>query len=124
MWLALKGNSVQRDVFFERYFSFGGVTPLVLLVLLPRTHRLKFLQRFDLRIIPGLVETHFSNVRFHGNDSRAEKVYEGVKPLTGADIAEVVFYAASAPAHVQIAEVLVLATHQANGSVLHRDTSK
>ena len=73
---------------------------------------------------PGLVETHFSNVRFHGNDSRAEKVYEGVKPLTGADIAEVVFYAASAPAHVQIAEVLVLATHQANGSVLHRGTSK
>lgn len=44
---------------------------------------------------PGLVETHFSNVRFHGNDTRAEKVYEGVKPLTGADIAEVVFYAAS-----------------------------
>lgn len=73
---------------------------------------------------PGLVETHFSNVRFHGNDARAEKVYEGVKPLTGADIAEVVFYAASAPAHVQIAEVLVLATHQANGSVLHRNTLK
>lgn len=73
---------------------------------------------------PGLVETHFSNVRFHGNDARAEKVYEGVKSLTGTDIAEVVFYAASAPAHVQIAEVLVLATHQANGSVLHRDTSK
>lgn len=73
---------------------------------------------------PGLVETHFSNVRFHGNDTRAEKVYEGVKPLTGSDIAEVVFYAASAPAHVQIAEVLVLATHQASGSVLHRDTSK
>ena len=73
---------------------------------------------------PGLVETHFSNIRFHGNESRAEKVYEGVKPLTGADIAEVVFYAASAPAHVQIAEVLVLATHQASGSVLHRDTSK
>ena len=73
---------------------------------------------------PGLVETHFSNVRFHGDDARADKVYEGVKPLTGTDIAEVVFYAASAPAHVQIAEVLVLATHQANGSVLHRDTSK
>ena len=73
---------------------------------------------------PGLVETHFSNVRFHGDDARADKVYEGVKPLTGADIAEVVFYAASAPAHVQIAEVLVLATHQANGSVLYRDTSK
>ena len=73
---------------------------------------------------PGLVETHFSNVRFHGDDGRADKVYEGVKPLTGADIADVAFYAASAPAHVQIAEVLVLATHQASGSVLHRDTSK
>ena len=73
---------------------------------------------------PGLVETNFSNVRFHGDDARADKVYEGVKPLTGADIADVVFYAASAPAHVQIAEVLVLATHQASGSVLHRGTKK
>ena len=42
--------------------------------------------------------------------------------LPGTDIADVVFYAASAPAHVQIAEVLVLATHQASGSVLHRET--
>ena len=73
---------------------------------------------------PELVETNFSNVRFHGDDARADKVYHGVKPLTGTDIADVVFYAASAPAHVQIAEVLVLATHQANGSVLHRDASK
>ena len=73
---------------------------------------------------PGLVETNFSNVRFHGDDARADKVYHGVKPLTGTDIADVVFYAASAPAHVQIAEVLVLAPHQANGSVLHRDASK
>ena len=72
----------------------------------------------------GLVETNFYNVRFHGDDARADKVYHGVKPLTGTDIADVVFYAASAPAHVQIAEVLVLATHQANGSVLHRDASK
>ena len=67
---------------------------------------------------PGLVQTNFSNVRFHGDDARAESVYKGVKPLTGDDIADVAFYAASAPAHVQIAEVLILATHQANGSVL------
>ena len=66
---------------------------------------------------PGLVQTNFSNVRFHGDDARADNVYKGVKPLTGDDIADVAFYAASAPAHVQIAEVLVLATHQANGSV-------
>ena len=70
---------------------------------------------------PGLVETHFSNVRFHGDDARADKVYEGITPLNGGDIADVAFYAASAPEHVQIAEVLVLATHQANGTVIHRD---
>ncbi|AFJ07899.1 short chain dehydrogenase [Prevotella intermedia] len=69
---------------------------------------------------PGLVQTNFSNVRFHGDDARADNVYKGVKPLTGDDIADVAFYAASAPAHVQIAEVLVLATHQANGSVIVR----
>ena len=69
---------------------------------------------------PGLVQTNFSNVRFHGDDARAESVYIGVKPLTGDDIADVAFYAASAPAHVQIAEVLILATHQANGSVIAR----
>ncbi len=71
-------------------------------------------------IKPGLVETHFSNVRFHGDDARADKVYEGITPLNGDDIADVVYYAASAPAHVQIAEVLVLATHQANGTVIFR----
>ena len=69
---------------------------------------------------PGLVQTNFSNVRFHGDDARADNVYKGVKPLTGDDIADVAFYAASAPAHVQIAEVLVLATHQASGSVIVR----
>jgi Short-chain alcohol dehydrogenase of unknown specificity len=70
---------------------------------------------------PGLVETHFSNVRFHGDDERADKVYKGITPLTGADIADVAYYAASAPEHVQIAEVLILATHQASGTVIHRD---
>ena len=72
-------------------------------------------------IKPGLVETNFSRVRFHGDCERADKVYKGIKPRTGTDIADVAFYAASAPAHVQIAEVLVLATHQASGSVMHRE---
>ena len=70
---------------------------------------------------PGLVETNFSNVRFHGDTERADNVYKGITPLTGDDIADVVYYAASAPKHVQIAEVLVLATHQANGSVIYRN---
>ncbi len=69
---------------------------------------------------PGLVETNFSNVRFHGDKVRAANVYLGIKPLTGNDIADVAVYAANAPAHVQIAEVLILATHQASGSVIIR----
>lgn len=70
---------------------------------------------------PGLVETNFSNIRFHGDNERADNVYKGITPLTGADIADVAFYAASAPKHVQIAEVLILATHQASGSFIHRE---
>ena len=69
---------------------------------------------------PGLVETNFSNVRFHGDTERASNVYKGIRPLTGDDIADVALYAAQAPAHVQIAEVLILATHQASGSVICR----
>lgn len=69
---------------------------------------------------PGLVETNFSNIRFHGDEQRAATVYKGIKPLTGDDIADVAVYAANAPEHVQIAEVLILATHQASGSVIVR----
>lgn len=69
---------------------------------------------------PGLVETNFSNIRFRGDTERAANVYKGIKPLTGDDIADVAVFAANAPAHVQIAEVLILATHQASGSVIVR----
>ena len=72
---------------------------------------------------PGLVETNFSNIRFHGDNDRAANVYKGIQPLTGDDIADVAVYASNAPAHVQIAEVLILATHQASGSVIVRNAS-
>lgn len=70
---------------------------------------------------PGLVETNFSNVRFHGDKAKADNVYKGITPLSGDDIADVVFYAANAPEHVQIAEVLVTATHQGNSYVVARN---
>ncbi len=73
---------------------------------------------------PGLVETNFSVVRFHGDQDRADTVYKGIQPLTGQDIADVVMYAANAPEHVQIAEVLVLATHQANGFTISKDPNR
>jgi len=70
---------------------------------------------------PGLVETSFSNVRFRGDDERADGVYKGITPLTGPDVADVAFFAASAPEHVQIAEVLILATHQASSAVVYKE---
>ncbi|WP_302536098.1 SDR family NAD(P)-dependent oxidoreductase [Phocaeicola coprophilus] len=71
-------------------------------------------------IKPGMVETNFSVIRFRGDQDKADAVYKGIRPLTGDDIADVVYYAASAPAHVQIAEVLVMPTYQATGTVCHR----
>lgn len=71
-------------------------------------------------IKPGMVETNFSVIRFRGDQQKADAVYEGIQPLTGDDIADVIYYAASAPAHVQIAEVLVMPTYQATGTICHR----
>ena len=70
---------------------------------------------------PGLVDTEFSMVRFHGDDERADNVYLGLRPLTGDDIAETVYYCASRPAHIQIAEVIIFPTAQRSVTVVHRD---
>ncbi len=71
-------------------------------------------------IKPGLVETNFSVVRYRGDKEAADNFYKGIKPLSGSDVAESVYFAASAPAHVQVAEILVLATNQATSNVTHR----
>lgn len=65
-------------------------------------------------IRPGMVETEFSVVRFHGDQNRADNVYKGLKPLTGDDIAEAIVWAASQPAHVNISEIVLTPTAQAD----------
>ncbi len=67
-------------------------------------------------IHPGAVETEFSLVRFHGNKERAEKVYEGFTPLYENDIAEAVLFAVTRPPHVNINELVIMPTAQANSS--------
>ncbi|WP_416670515.1 SDR family oxidoreductase [Egbenema bharatensis] len=69
---------------------------------------------------PGLVETEFSQVRFHGDTERARTVYEGLTPLTPGDIAEVVLFCATRPPHVSISDVLILATDQATATMVNR----
>ncbi|MCX7984880.1 MAG: SDR family oxidoreductase [Bacteroidetes bacterium] len=73
---------------------------------------------------PGLVETEFSYVRFHGDVHRAKKVYENIVPLTADDVADVVYFVATRPPHVQIAEVIVFPTCQASSWLVHRDLPK
>jgi NADP-dependent 3-hydroxy acid dehydrogenase YdfG len=65
-------------------------------------------------IRPGMVETEFSLVRFHGDQSRADNVYTGVTPLTGEDIAEAIVWAADQPDHVNIDEIVITPKQQAN----------
>ncbi|HTY00217.1 MAG TPA: SDR family oxidoreductase [Bacteroidota bacterium] len=71
-------------------------------------------------IDPGLVETEFSVVRFHGDEKRAAKTYESIKPLKGADIAEIAVFCATRPPHVNILETIVLPTAQASVHHVHR----
>lgn len=69
---------------------------------------------------PGMVETEFSVVRFDGDEARAKKVYEGMQPLSPEDIADTVFWVASRPAHININDILIMPTVQANATTLIR----
>ncbi|NQV30439.1 MAG: SDR family NAD(P)-dependent oxidoreductase [Candidatus Marinimicrobia bacterium] len=72
-------------------------------------------------ISPGLVDTEFSLVRFKGDLERAKTVYQGLEALVAMDIAEAVFFAASRPPHVQIADMIIFPTQQAAATVVHRN---
>lgn len=69
---------------------------------------------------PGLVETEFSSVRFRGDNERASQTYRGYTPLAGEDIADAVLWVATRPAHVQVAEVIIMPTAQAGSTFLHK----
>jgi NADP-dependent 3-hydroxy acid dehydrogenase YdfG len=71
-------------------------------------------------VSPGLVETEFSNVRFKGDEERAEKVYEGYKALTAVDIAEIVHFIANRPSHVNIMDTIVFPVAQSSASMVHK----
>ncbi|KAF5049626.1 NADP-dependent 3-hydroxy acid dehydrogenase YdfG [anaerobic digester metagenome] len=76
------------------------------------------------QIAPGAVETEFSEVRFSGDTDRAKSVYKGFEPLREEDIANVVYFAASLPPHVNINDLLIMPTAQASGSMIHRESEK
>lgn len=70
---------------------------------------------------PGMVETEFSIVRFHGDTERAKNVYKGVQPLTAEDIADAVLFCATRKPHVNINEMIIMPSVQANAFVTHRE---
>ena len=70
---------------------------------------------------PGMVETEFSLVRFHGDEARADKVYDGITPLTPDDIADAIVYCATRPPHVNIVEMLITPQAQVSTTMSYRE---
>ncbi|MCL6493333.1 MAG: SDR family oxidoreductase [Ignavibacterium sp.] len=69
---------------------------------------------------PGMVETEFSKVRFHGDEQRAKRVYEGLQPLTPDDVADAVIFAATRPRHVNINQIVLTPLAQASSNFVYR----
>ena len=72
------------------------------------------------QISPGMVDTEFSVVRFHGDADRAEAVYEGLQPLSSEDVADAALFALTRPAHVQVGEIVLWPKSQASATLTHR----
>lgn len=69
---------------------------------------------------PGMVETEFSVVRFHGDKAKADSVYNGMTPLTAMDVAEAILFCITRPVHVNVHEVLLMPTDQASATIVNR----
>jgi len=107
----------QGNVYCASKHAVDALSKAMRLDLLP--HGIKVTQ-----VSPGLAETEFSLVRFHGDADKAKKVYEGMTPLNGDDIAQLIFFAVNQPAHVCINNLEVTATAQANNYITKREVHK
>lgn len=74
-------------------------------------------------VCPGMAETEFSVVRFHGDTDKARNVYKGMQPLTAGDIADVIYYVASRPPHVNVSDIVVTPLAQATINYINRKES-
>ncbi|MEQ8579904.1 MAG: SDR family NAD(P)-dependent oxidoreductase [Balneola sp.] len=72
-------------------------------------------------VSPGMVETEFSNVRFKGDEEKAESVYKGFRALTAEDIAEIIVFIANRPEHVNIMDTIIYPVSQSSSTMVYRD---
>ncbi len=101
------------NVYCATKYAVDGLNKSMRIDLLPHNIRVT-------AINPGMVETEFSIVRFKGDAERAKNAYKGLKPLTAEDIAETIYWVASRPAHVNINDIVIMATAQANATIAIR----
>ncbi len=112
--IAGKEVYTKGNVYCSTKHAVEGITKAMRMDLLP--HKIKVTA-----VCPGAVDTEFSTVRFDGDSKRADEVYQGYQPLLARDIAETIDFVTSRPAHVNINDVLIMPTAQANTSNLLRD---
>lgn len=112
--IAGKETYINGNVYCATKYAVDSLNQAMRIDLLP--HKIKVTG-----IHPGAVETEFSEVRFKGDKERAKKVYDGFEPLHAQDIAETIWFAVSRPAHVNINDMIVLPTAQANTTHILRE---
>ncbi|MFZ9155406.1 MAG: SDR family NAD(P)-dependent oxidoreductase [Schleiferiaceae bacterium] len=101
------------NVYGATKFAVDGLTDGMRLDLTPKGIKVS-------QIAPGMANTEFSNVRFHGDQGKAEAVYSGLQPLFAQDVADVIGYMASAPDHINLADVLLMPAAQASSTLVRR----
>jgi 3-hydroxy acid dehydrogenase / malonic semialdehyde reductase len=101
------------NVYSASKFAVDGLTRSLRIDLLPHNIRVGM-------IAPGMVDTEFSEVRFKGDKSKADAVYQGFEPLQAEDIADAIYYMASRPAHINIGDIVITCTAQATSSIVFK----